>query len=320
MRPRILVAEPKDFSPDAVKILEEAGQVELRACGRDELASAFGQYDVIWFRLAHRIDREMLSDSPRCRILATAVTGLDHIDLEACQERNIRVVSLRGEVDFLTQVRATAELTIGLTLALLRRIVPASQSVKAGRWDRDLFRGREIFGKTIGLVGMGRLGTLVAGYFSALGGQVLGYDPREDFPEGSAQRVGSLEELFASSDIISLHPSYSHATRHLVGQNELAAARPGAVLINTSRGGIVDESALLNALRSGRLSGGALDVLEGEPGIAADHPLVAYAREHENLLIVPHIGGNTSESFDKTERFLARRVVEALADRNEAPQ
>jgi D-3-phosphoglycerate dehydrogenase len=312
MTHRILIAEPLDFCPEAVRILRSAGEVTLRGTDRAGLADALREFDVVWFRLAHRIDREMIDRATRCRILATPVTGLDHIDLTGCAERGVRVISLRGETDFLRQVRGTAELTLALALALLRRIPAAAAHVLGGGWDRDQFRGRELFGHTVGLVGVGRLGQIVAGYFRGLGMDVIGYDPRPDFPHESARRVDSLGELLAHADVVSLHVSYDGSTRHLLGSTELAAMKPGAILINTSRGGVVDDRALLHALEEGRIAGAALDVLDGEPNIGTEHPLVAYARRHGNLLIVPHIGGNTVESFAKTEIFLAGKVVEAL--------
>jgi D-3-phosphoglycerate dehydrogenase / 2-oxoglutarate reductase len=313
MRPKILIAEPLDFSPTALKVLQTAGDVELRTCQRGELAAAFGQYDVIWFRLAHRIDAEMLGPRPRCRILATPVTGLDHIDLAACETRGVRVMSLRGETEFLKNVRATAELAIGLTIGLLRNIPSAHASVREGHWDRDRFRGRELFGHTVGIVGMGRLGALVAGYFRAFGMQVLGYDPREDFPLDAAERVPRLDELLARSDIVVLLVKFDESTRNLIGTHEYSQMKPGAILVNVARGGVVDESALLAALDSGQLAGAALDVLDGEPAITPEHPVVAYAREHDNVLLTPHIGGNTVESFEKTEIFLANKVAAAVA-------
>lgn len=309
---RIRIAEPLDFSPEAVRILETAGDVDLRAATREELPTLFAEYDVVWLRLAHRIDDAALGTNPRCRVIAVPVTGLDHIDLAACDRRGIRVVSLRGEVDFLRDIRATAELTVGLAIAVMRHLAPAAKSVLGGVWNRDLFRGSELYGNTVGIVGMGRLGTLVAGYLRAFGMTVVGYDPREDFPVEAAERSVSLDELLGRSDLVVLLARYDESTRHLIGARQFAAMRAGAVLVNTSRGGIVDEQALLTALESGHLAGAALDVLDGEPGIAAEHPVVAYARAHDNVLIVPHIGGNTRESFAKTEAFVARKVVEAL--------
>jgi D-3-phosphoglycerate dehydrogenase / 2-oxoglutarate reductase len=308
---RILVAEPLDFSPEAVRILETVGQVELRGCSVDDFKSALKEYDVCLFRLGYRVDRKTLNGDLRCRVLATPVTGLDHIDLEACFEHGIQVISLHGETDFLKNVRATAELTLALSLSLLRNIPAAVESVKQGVWDRDLFRGHELFGKTAGIVGMGRLGTIVAGYFQALGMKVLGYDPSSDFPHEVAQCVPTLGELLQAADLVSLHVPYNSSTRHLIGSAEFSAMKNGAFLVNTSRGGIIDETALLNALQSSRFAGAALDVPDGEPFVG-DHPLVRYARDNPNLLIVPHIGGNTLESFGKTEVFLANRVAETL--------
>ena len=314
-RPRILIAEPDDFSPRALALLEAAARVERRACDRAALAAALRAYDVVWFRLGHRIDRELLDGELRTRVLATPVTGLDHIDLDACRERGVRVVSLRGEVEFLRRVRATAELTVGLVLALLRHIPAAAASVQTGAWTRDPFRGQELYEKTAGVVGLGRLGTIVAGLLRAFGMNVIGTDPRADVEVGVVdRRYAHLAELRASSDVVSLHVSYGPSTRHLIGAAELAEMRPGAILVNTSRGGVVDEAALLGALERGHLGGAALDVLDGEPDIGAHHPLVRFATAHpDRLLIVPHIGGNTRESFEKTEIFLAGRVLEALA-------
>jgi D-3-phosphoglycerate dehydrogenase len=312
-RPRVLIAEPLDFSPEAVRMLRAGADVTLRSTDRAALTAALREFDVVWFRLAHRVDRALLAGALRCRILATPVTGLDHIDLEACAQHGIRVVSLRGETEFLEQVRATAELSVALTLALLRRIPAAVAHVRDGHWNRDLFRGHELFGHTAGVIGLGRLGRIVAGYFRAFGMNVVGYDPRPDFPREAVRRVESLNELLSQADVVSLHVNYDATTRHLIGRKELAAMKPQAVLVNTSRGGVVDEQALVEALESGRLGGAALDVLDGEPKVAPDHPLVALARTRDNLLIVPHIGGNTVESFEKTEIFLAGRVLDALA-------
>lgn len=312
MLPRILIAEPLDFSAEAVRLLQAAAEVTLQPTDRAGLSAALADYDVVWFRLAHRIDRELLAGPLRCRILAVPVTGLDHIDLEACAERGIRVVSLRGETTFLEQVRGTAELTIALALALLRRIPAAAEHARAGGWNRDAFRGRELYGHTAGLVGVGRLGRIVAGYFRAFGMEVLGFDPRPDFPHDAARRVDSLGELMRQSDVVSVHVTYESATRHLIGRQELAAMRPSAILVNTSRGGIVDEPALVEAIETGAMAGAALDVLDGEPH-TADNPLVRLSRRTDRVLIVPHVGGNTLESFKKTECFLAARVLDALA-------
>ncbi len=309
---RILLAEPLDFSPRALAILQQAGEVELRGCSSAGLANAFQEYDVVWFRLASRITEAMLGANPRCQVLATPVTGIDHIDLCACEKRGIKVVSLRGEVEFLCNIRAAAELTVAMAFAVMRRIPQAAKSVLSGKWNRDQFRGNELFEKTAGIVGVGRLGSIVANYLHAFGMQVLGYDPQADFSHLPAEQVVTLDELLQRSDLIFLLVSYGPTTRHLMGPRQFAAMRPGAFLVNTSRGGVVDEAALIDALATGHLAGAALDVLEGEPDVTPAQPLVSFAQSHDNLLITPHIGGNTWESFEKTEVFLARRVLAEL--------
>lgn len=317
---KILVAEPLDFTPEAVKIMEQAGEVDLRELTCDEdVSRAFRDYDVCWFRLARKIDRKLLGSKPKCKIIASATTGLDHIDLKACKEFGIKVVSLKGETEFLKDVRATAELTVALALALMRKIPSAAQSVKEGFWNRDLFRGNELYERTAGIIGVGRLGLIVADYFKAFGMNVAGYDTRIDFPQDAVRQFDSLQELLSVSDVVVVLVSYDESTKNFIGENEFRVIKDGAVLINTSRGGVIDEDALLQALKTGKLSGAALDVLNGEPNIDVNHPLISYARENDNLLIVPHIGGNTIESFVKTEIFIARKVIEALSNKDLKP-
>ena len=276
------------------------------------MPAALAEYDVVWMRLAHRIDRDLLASASRCRILATPVTGLDRIDLEACAERGIQVISLRGESEFFAQ-RAGNRGTDPRHHAGL-----VASDCACGRFGADRpvrigtrFRGQELFAKTAGIVGVGRLGSLVAGYFRGLGMEVIGYDPRPDFPH-ECQHIENLSELLERADVVSIHAAYTPATRHLIGARQFARCKPEAILVNTARGGIVDEQALLAALQNGQIAGAALDVLDAEPEVGPDHPLVAYARTHDNLLIVPHLGGNTRESFEKTEYFLAGRVVQAI--------
>lgn len=310
--PRLLIAEPDGFTPEALSRLRQRFAVELRPVDRAGLHAALRTHDAIWFRLAHRFDASLLEGPLTCRAIATPVTGIDHIDLDACARAGIRVVSLKGEVEFLKDVRATAELTLALTLALLRHLPAATAHARAGGWNRDLFRGDEIYQRTVGLVGVGRLGSIVARYFNALGARVVGFDPRPDFPP-DVERVPSLPELLRVSDIVSLHVSLEPSTQGLFGAREFEQMKRGAVLINTSRGGVVNEPAMLTALEAGLLRGAALDVLTGEPAVDANHPVVQYALSHSNLILTPHIGGNTFDSFAKTELFLAGKLCEAFA-------
>jgi len=307
-RPSLLITEPDDFPPPVLDSLRTWTEVHLGPIAPGSLGATFASHDIVWAGLRHRLRGADIPAGCRCRILAVPVTGLDHIDLDGCAAANIRVASLRGEVAFLRNIRPTAEHTIALVLALLRRLPAAHASVLEGRWDREAFQGHELYGGTAGIIGMGRLGTALARYYHAFDMRVLGHDTRADFPEGPARRCDSLDELLAESDIISVHVAYHPGTRHLIHAGNLARVRPGAVLVNTARGGVIDDTALLDALRSGRLAGAALDVVDGEPDVGRDHPLVRYAREHENLILTPHIAGNTTESREKTAAFVAQKV------------
>ncbi len=310
-RHRLRLVEPDRFDPHARARLERVFDIQEGACSAAELTDVFGKVDVVWLRLGHRISRENLPKDARCRFIVTPVTGLDHIDLEWCESIGVRILSLRGETEFLREVRATAEHTIGLALALYRHIPAAVADVRSGNWQRDPFQGRELYGKVAGIVGVGRLGSQVAEYCRCFGMRVVGFDPYATLP-AHVQPMPTLAALFAESDVISLHIPLSAETHHLIDAAVLANARPHTILINTSRGAVLDQTALLDALENRALGGAALDVIEGEPDLPFKHPLLAYARKHENLLITPHIGGNTAEAFSKTERFLADRLLEVF--------
>jgi D-3-phosphoglycerate dehydrogenase len=293
-----------------MEVLKTLGDVVAGDLDRAELIGAISDVNVLWVRLRHRIDRELLDAACKLRVIASPTTGLDHIDLASAAERGITVVSLRGATEFLRDVRATAELTIGLMLSLLRQIGAASRDVVAGNWNRDRFKGRELRGATVGLVGYGRLGRLVAGYLRAFGANVIATDP---YVSTADVPLVALSALLAQSDIVSLHVALTEQTHGLIDARAFSGLKPGALLINTSRGAIVDETALLSALDSGRLAGAALDVIAGEHSDGLrDSPLVAYAAGHENLLITPHIGGCTFESMEATEVYLAEQLREAV--------
>lgn len=315
-RPRLLVSEASNFSRRAVALLETVADVQLEDLDRPALLDQVADADVLWVRLRHAIDAEVIQRARALKVIVTPTTGLNHICDEAVQRRNIRVLSLRGEVDFLKEIRATAELTLGLMLSLLRQIPQAVEHACKGNWNRDLFRGRELNGKTVGIVGYGRLGRIVAELVRAFGADVCVADPHVAADEVKVGPHLPLETLLQRSDMISIHVSLSRETTGLIGRRQFAQMREGAWLINTSRGELLDEQALLEALQSRRLAGAALDVLAGEDsrGMQA-HPLVAFARENPNLIITPHIGGCTTESMEKTEDFMAGKLVQLLSDR-----
>ena len=312
---RILVAESVDFSPGAAEMLRRLGTLTLADLDRGGLLAAVPNTDILWVRLRHRIDAEVLSVAPRLRIIVTPTTGLNHIDLDDTARRRIRVLSLRGEVDFLSGIVATAEHTLALVLSLLRHVPAAASHVTRGGWNRDRFKGSEVRGKTIGIVGYGRLGRIVAQYFTALGAVALVTDPSVDSTAlpGDVTNV-SLPELLDRADLVTLHVDLTARTAGFFGRPQLFAMKRGAWFVNTSRGELVDEQALLEALESGHLAGAGLDVLIDESAAGmGDRPIVRYARDHDNLIITPHVGGCTAESMQKTEDFMAGRLRDALA-------
>ena len=310
---KILISESGGFSTVAAAQLRQAGELILADLDHQALLASLRDIDVLWVRLRHRIDAEVLANAPRLKIIVTATTGLNHIDLEEAVRRGIQVLSLRGESAFLQDVRGTAEHTVALTLALLRRLPQAVAHVLDGEWNRDLFKGHELYQKTVGIIGYGRLGRVVARYLKGFDTHVLVSDRNIDIVpvEGGAELV-SLTRLLQESDLVTLHVDLNSETRTFFGAAQFAVMKHGACLINTSRGEVIEESALLQALQSGRLGGAALDVLcnERSDGME-DHPLVAYAREHDNLIITPHIGGCTFESMEKTEVFLAQKLLQS---------
>lgn len=311
---KILLAESGGFSERALQGLRGLGEVRREDLSADALRGAIGDCDVLWVRLRNRIGPELMAEAPRLKWIVSATTGLNHIDLEAAAKRGIRVLSLKGETDFLKEIRATAELAIGLMLVLLRHIPAAAQDVRDGIWDRDRHQGRELHGQDVGLVGFGRLGHVMARYLLAFGSRVRACDPRaEAFDVPGVERV-SLEELLVSSRMVSLHASYEPANERFFDAACFARMPQGSWFVNTARGELVDERALLAALESGHLAGAALDVLAAETSLdLSAHPLANYARIHDRLILTPHIGGCTSESMERAEEFMGEQLRKALA-------
>jgi D-3-phosphoglycerate dehydrogenase / 2-oxoglutarate reductase len=313
MRPRLLITESRGFPPAALDRLREVADVTAADLDRSQLEHAIGGADPLWVRLRHRIDDALLALAPSLRVIASPTTGLTHVDLDAAARRGIAIVSLRGETDFLKDIRATAEHTMGLMLSLVRHIPAAAAHVRGGGWDRDRFQGIELFGKTVAVIGYGRLGRIVARYLAAFGCRVLACDPHAVDSDPGVELV-SLAEALAAADIVTLHVNFTEQSRQFFGAEQFRSMRIGSYFINTSRGELVDEEALLGTLQSGRLAGAALDVLcEEQSSGMAPHRLVQYAASHSNLLITPHIGGCAVEAMQKTEAFLCDRLLSFLA-------
>ena len=309
---RILNAEPQGYSPAAREILDTLGEVTEKPLDRAGLLDTVAGCEVLITRFGHRMDKELFAAAPRLRVLVSATTGLDHIDLEAAADCGVEVLSLDGETEFLEGLSATAELTWGLLLAVSRHIPQAADSVKEGIWDRDAFKGNELRGKRLGILGMGRLGRMVAEYGRAFGMSVAAHDPyASDWPMGVDLR-SAAEDLMEDAQVLSIHVPLSEETKGLMDGAMLARLPTGAVLINTSRGAVVDEAALLAVLDSDHLAGAGLDVVADELCGGPSQALLAYARDHDNLIITPHMGGATIESMEKAEVFMAQKLARFL--------
>ena len=257
-----------------------------------------------------RITNEMIHKAERLRIISCATTGSDHIEREEIDRRSIPVRTLKEDRGLLMALTPAAELSWALLMACARRLPSALDHVKSGKWIRELFPGIMLKGKRLGIIGCGRIGGWMGRYAASFGMDVAGYDPYLDPLPDSFVPV-SLEELFTNSDFITVHVHLTDETRGLVSRELLESARNCAVFINTSRGSVVDESALLDCLQKGIIGAAGLDVLEGEPDIDR-HPLVEYARKHDNLIITPHCGGFSPDAVALVCAEAAKKIIKEL--------
>jgi (S)-sulfolactate dehydrogenase len=276
----------------------------------DRLRALLPQARALIVRNRTRVDAALLAAAPKLEVVGRLGVGLDNIDLDACRQRNIAVYPATG-----ANARAVAEYVIAFSLFGLRGAYGSSAEVGVGRWPRPaLSEGREAGGKTLGLVGFGDIGQLTARLARALDLRVVAHDPayRDEAPLWAVQGVAplGLNALLDQSDIVSLHLPLTTATRGLFGRENLARMKPGAILINTARGGIVDETALAQALRSGHLTGAALDVFDKEP-LPAGSPLAGLP----NVWLTPHIAGLSAEANGRVGALIAERVAAALNQR-----
>ena len=277
---------------------------------RGELLAALADVDAAIVRNRTQVDQELLARAPKLRVVGRLGVGLDNIDVAACKARGIQVIPASG-----ANALAVAEYVICTVMLLLRGQYLSSTAVAAGEWPRSaLGEGRETAGKTLGIVGFGGIGRLTARLAQGLGMKVIAADAMipADSPvwrdTGVARR--ELDGLLAESDAVTLHVPLTRETRHLIDTARIGRMKPGAVLVNSARGGVVDEAALVAALRAGRLGGAALDVFEHEP-VPAGSPLTGVP----NLVLTPHVAGVTRESNARVSSMIAEKVAEALTPR-----
>lgn len=313
-KPKILCMADLSASPSALAPLKDSADVTELAASREKLLGTISEFDIYIASLHIEFDQAVFEKATNLRAIVTPSTGLDHIDTSLAAERGITILSLKEETAFLESVTATAELAWALLLATIRRLPWAFEEAKQGNWARDAFRGRQLSGKTLGILGYGRLGRIVAEYGKAFRMRVIACDIKEIQAAPGVQLV-DFQTLLAESDVLTLHIHLTEANRGLFDEAAFAGMKRGAVLINTSRGAIINEAALLQALDSCHLTGAGLDVIDGEwlTDLAA-HPLIRYANSHDNLLISPHIGGVTWESQAMTLEFMVDKLKRHLLE------
>lgn len=306
---KIGILEPSDFSSIAIEKLDNIGQV-TNFSGSD-LNTFLSDKDILFIRLGYAISKDFISMAKNLKYLCTPTTGLNHIDLKECKARNIEVISLKGETDFLSTIRATPEHTIGLTISLLRNYKHCFLSDNNESWNRDNCKGFELYKNTIGIVGFGRVGKLLSKYFQAFGSSVFFYDTNDLIKEkNNAVRITTLAQLIDMSNIVILSASYSKSNHEFFSKNYIDSLK-GKYFINTARGELVDELYLIDKISVGHFKGVALDVLQNEQTQSNKEKLIS-ASLNENCIITPHISGATYSSMHKTEEFIALKICNLI--------
>ena len=310
-RPRLLCMVDFSLAPEAKEIIEEVAEVDHVPDNHDVLRERIGDYDALWGHVNCKVDKAVLDNAKRLKVINAASTGTDHIDTEECQRRGIRILSIARDYRLLDTFTATAELAWMLLLTCLRHFRAATDHVLNGEWRSEFFVGRQLSQHTLGVLGVGRLGKMTVEYGKAFRMRVLGCDLK-DFSIPGVEPVG-FDELLRESDFISIHIHMLPRNYHLFNADTFAKMKDGSVLVNTSRGDIIDEEALLDALESAKLSAFGGDVLHDEwRRDMGENPVVAYARTHKNVVITPHIGGCTHLSIKDARVFSAKKLAHWL--------
>ncbi|MBP8879842.1 MAG: phosphoglycerate dehydrogenase [Dermatophilaceae bacterium] len=302
-KPVVLLAE--ELSPATIDAL--GPDFEIRSCDgadRAALLPALSDVDAVLIRSATKMDAEAIAAAPKLKVIARAGVGLDNVDVPAATQAGVMVVNAPT-----SNITSAAELAVGLMLAAARHISPASQALKGGAWKRSKFGGVELLDKTLGIVGLGRIGALVAERLKGFGMHIVAYDPYTTPTKASqlGAKLVDLDELLATADFISIHLPKTAETVGLIGVDALAKVKPGVVIVNAARGGIVDEAALADAIRSGRVGAAGLDVFAKEP--CTDSPVF----EFDNVVVTPHLGASTDEAQEKAGVSVAKSVRLALS-------
>lgn len=311
----ILIAE-KDFSRKAKNILAKCGDV-FDFVSINEFYKNLPLADAVITGLEMEFSKEIISLAKKLKLIGSRTTQLRYLDLGECSRKNIKVINIKADSPVLKKTFSTAEEAFALILSLLRNIPYAFDSIKREEWDRKKYAGIELYGKTLGLIGFGRLGKMVAKYGHAFGMKILAHDPfvgASEMGKNYTRKLG-LSELLRKSDIVSLHSIYNDSTFGMIREKHFKLMKPTSVFINTARGEITNEKHLLKALKNKWIYGAALDTLSNESPDGSHllkNPLVEYARKNDNLIIVPHLGGSTKEANERTQVYISKLVLKEI--------
>jgi len=296
---KVLVSDP--IAKQGIQILHDAGieVVEQSGLSPDELAKIIGDYHGIIVRSATKVTKEVIEAGKNLKVIGRAGIGLDNVDRETAKAKNVKVVNTPTATSI-----SVAELALGMMFAAARRIPQASVSTKAGKWEKKQFKGLELYGKTLGIIGIGRIGTELAKRAKALGMKVFAYDP--NVTSHDIADIVALDVLLKDSDYISLHIPKTEQTTNILNKGAFDKMKDGVAIINCARGGVVDEQALFDAIKNGKVRVAAIDVYESEP--AKQNKLF----ELEQVVATPHIGAQTKEGQTRAGVQIAELVRDAL--------
>jgi len=313
LKPRILITEPGNYSSEAIAMYESFGEVSLlNNIEQMESSTAdLKDVEIVVVRLGIYWSAALLQQLPRLRCIVTPTTGLTHIDMAAYEAKHISILSLKNEQAYLSSIPSTAEFTWSLLLALSRNTVTASNhTTQQGQWNRNLFIGHNLQGKTIGIIGAGRVGKQVARFAQAFGMNVLAYDTAEETIDNAIMQQ-SVEMLIRQSDIISIHIP-AEGNTGFISAPLIELSKPNALWINTSRANVWNEEAIAAAIKTHQIAGIATDVLSTEyldTALLKNNPLIKAANEGFKVIVTPHIAGATKESMESTEIFMANKCA-----------
>ena len=302
-RPRILVTEK--IAEGGIDVLRQIGDVDVELeWSKEDLADRIAPYDALVVRSATKVTAELIERAENLRVVGRAGTGVDNVDVEAATGRGIIVVNAAG-----SNAVSAAEHAIALLLAQARNIPQAHMSLVAGKWERARFGGIEVTGKTLGVIGFGNIGQMVAERALGLSMRVVAYDPfvaEARYREMGVEKAETLEEIYGASDFISIHVASTPETRGFINAEAIEAMKPGVRIINDARGDLIDEAALVAGVKSGKVGGAAIDVFPEEP--ATESPFFGV----DGIIVTPHLGASTAEAQDRAGTAVAEQVVAAL--------